>query len=40
MNFIAEVLAAIGMSVANTGVQGCFLWVMDEPKTPECLIIK
>ena len=40
MNFIAEVLAAIGMGVANTGTQGCTLFFFDEPRVPKCLIIK
>lgn len=40
MNFIANILAAIGNSAASVGTQGCFLWFFDEPKMPKSLIEK
>ena len=40
MNFIADLLAKIGFGAATTGTQGCFLWITDEPKMPNCLIEK
>lgn len=40
MNFIANVLAAIGMCAATTGTQGCFILFFDEPKAPKFLIEK
>lgn len=40
MNFIANLLAKIGMGAATTGTQGCVLLFMDEPKIPSYLIEK
>lgn len=40
MNFIAEILAAIGKGVATTGTQGCIVYFMDEPKMPKSLLNK
>ena len=40
MGFIAELLAKIGLGAAVTGTQGCFVWISDEPKMPNCLIEK
>lgn len=40
MNFIANILAAIGAGAANAGTQGCIVWLVDEPKMPKCLIEK
>lgn len=40
MNFIANVLAAIGMGAANVGTQGCPVLFIDEPKAPKSLIEK
>lgn len=40
MNFIANVLAAIGMGAAVTGTQGCIVLIIDEPKMPKCLLEK
>ena len=40
MKFLAEVLAAIGNSVASAGTQGCPVWILDEPKAPNYLIEK
>ena len=40
MNFIANVLAAIGMGAATTGTQGCMVLFIDEPRAPKCLIEK
>lgn len=40
MSFIANLLAKLGGSVANTGTQGCYLWFIDEPKMPKSLIEK
>lgn len=40
MNFIANILAAIGMGAATTGTQGCLVLIVDEPKMPKCLIEK
>ena len=40
MSFIAELLAKIGASSASTGTQGCWFWIVDEPKMPKSLIEK
>jgi cyclic lactone autoinducer peptide len=40
VNFIANILAAIGAGAATTGTQGCIVWLVDEPKMPKCLIEK
>jgi cyclic lactone autoinducer peptide len=40
VNFIANILAAIGAGAANAGTQGCIVWLVDEPKMPKCLIEK
>ena len=40
MSFIAELLAKLGLSSANTGTQGCVYWFADEPKAPKSLIEK
>ena len=40
MNFIADLLAMIGLGAATTGTQACFVLFMDEPNIPNCLIEK
>ena len=40
MNFIADLLAMIGLGAATTGTQGCFYLLFDEPKMPKSLISK
>ena len=40
MNFIADLLAMIGLGAATTGTQGCYLWISDEPEMPKCLLEK
>jgi len=40
MNFIANLLAKMGLDFANAGTQACLYWLMDEPKAPKCLIEK
>lgn len=40
MNFLADLLAKIGIDFANAGTQGCYVWFMDEPTAPNCLIEK
>lgn len=40
MNFIANILAAIGMGAATMGTQACPVLIIDEPKMPKCLIEK
>lgn len=40
MNFIANILAAIGMGAATTGTQGCLVLFLDEADMPKCLIEK
>ena len=40
MSFIADLLAKIGIGAATNGTQGCYLFVMDEPKMPKALIEK
>lgn len=40
MNFLADLLARIGIGSANAGTQGCMYWLMDEPTAPKCLIEK
>lgn len=36
--FFANLLALLGIGVANTGSQACHFWVIDEPECPESLI--
>ena len=38
MNFLANILSAIGISSAATGSQACVLFYLDEPECPESLI--
>ena len=40
MNFIAELLAKLGIGAASTGTQACFFWFTDEPRMPNSLIEK
>ncbi len=40
MNFLADLLAKLGLGAANTGTQGCVYWFVDEPKMPKSLIEK
>ena len=40
MNFVAELLAKLGLGAANAGTQGCQWWIIDEPKMPKSLIEK
>ena len=36
--FFANLLALLGIGVANTGSQSFHFWVIDEPECPESLI--
>ncbi len=36
--FFANLLALLGIGVANTGSQACYFWVIDEPECPESLV--
>ena len=38
MEFIANLLANLGGSLAETSSQGCFTVILDEPECPESLI--
>lgn len=38
MKFISDILAAIGVSAASVGTQGCVYWIMDEPRMPKSLL--
>lgn len=38
MTFIADILAKIGGAAASAGTQGCWIWIVDEPKMPKSLI--
>lgn len=38
MNFLANILSAIGISSAATGSQACVFFYIDEPECPESLI--
>ena len=40
MSFIADLLAKIGLGAAVTGTQGCYVWFLDEPEMPNCLVEK
>lgn len=40
MSFIADLLAKIGFGAAVTGTQGCYIYLVDEPEMPKCLIEK
>ena len=40
MNFIANLLAALGFGAANVGTQGCVMLFTDEPKMPKSLLEK
>lgn len=40
MNFLANLLATIGGAAASAGTQGCYVWIMDEPKMPKSLLEK
>ena len=40
MSFLADLLAKIGAGVAATGTQGCWVFIVDEPKMPKSLIEK
>ena len=40
MSFIADLLAKLGLGVANVGTQGCAFFILDEPKMPKSLIEK
>ena len=40
MSFIADLLAKVGLGAAMTGTQGCYIFIMDEPKMPKALIEK
>lgn len=35
---LANLLALLGLNVANAGSQACFFCVIDEPECPESLI--
>lgn len=38
MEFISNLLAALGIGSAASGSQACLFWAIDEPKCPENLI--
>ena len=40
MSFIANLLSMSGLGAANAGTQGCYVWLVDEPEMPKCLIEK
>ena len=40
MNFLADLLAKIGLDFSNAGAQGCYMYLFDEPEAPKCLIEK
>ena len=40
MNFLADLLAKLGLGAANAGTQGCIYYIIDEPKMPKALIEK
>ena len=40
MNFLADLLAALGTNFSVGGVQGCKAWFIDEPNMPKCLLEK
>ena len=40
MKFLADILAAIGGAAASAGTQGCYIWILDEPKMPKSLLEK
>ena len=40
MNFLADLLAKLGLTSANAGTQACLYWFLDEPKTPKSLLEK
>lgn len=40
MNFLADLLAALGTHFSVGGVQGSKIWFTDEPKMPKCLLDK
>ena len=40
MSFIADLLAKVGLGAAMTGMQGCNVFFLDEPKAPKSLILK
>jgi len=40
MNFLADLLAALGNHFSVGGVQGCKVLFTDEPKMPKCLLEK
>ena len=38
MEFLANLLANVGETVAEAGSSACVLWVVDEPECPESLV--
>ena len=38
MEFLANLIANLGESLAETGAKACFLMIFDEPECPESLI--
>lgn len=40
MKLFASILAALGASAATVGTQGCWYFLMDEPKMPRHMIEK
>ena len=38
MEFIANLLANVGNTAAETSSKGCFVMIFDEPECPESLI--
>lgn len=38
MEFLANILSAIGGAAAETGSSACYLVIFDEPQCPESLI--
>ncbi len=40
MKKLVAMLTAIGTAAAAVGSQGCFMWFLDEPEMPKCMIEK
>ena len=38
MEFLANLLANIGATIAETSSNACVLWLADEPECPESLV--
>ncbi len=40
MKKLVTILTAIGTAAATVGSQGCWVWFLDEPEMPKCMIEK